>query len=335
MNRKKTLILMWSLVAGGIVAVIVLIIGLVISIANWPQKEEVVVVTPESEASIMEKLGFTSGELVISVNGEEKSIRGLYIADGVDIDLSEGEYQTIQDYQAIFAVANGGKLTLENVTLNTSGVGAPSVIVASSGEVVIKNSTITTRGADTYSILVADGGKINVADSEIHTYGQNGTLVYTTGNATLSKVTGLASESRMIMIEASGVADIAECNFSGDGKGAQGNDAMSGILIYNSAETKTDDVASLKVDKSTLTLLNNSEMFSLTPLVLVANVNAKVEIVNSKISFSEDNNLIQIGGTSAWGEDGANGSIVQLVLSELDATNTVVVMDDLSNVGEI
>ena len=127
-----------------------------------------------------------SGEVTAVVNNMEHVYNAKYIIDGVDVNVSGGEFSSEQDDEILFLVLNGGSLTIDGAKIKKSGsaenygetedrglYGDNSLVVVagenSRATVTNTNFEITSNG--TNAMVAVDKGVINAKENVINIAG--------------------------------------------------------------------------------------------------------------------------------------------------------------------
>ncbi|MBQ7502455.1 hypothetical protein IJT93_07040 [bacterium] len=139
----------------------------------------------------------TSGSASVNFSGTSKTLKAAYLIDGVDVEITSGQYAAASGTadQVAFLVVNGGSLTItgksaSSVSVSKSGSGASNgqvgddynfyginsaiVVSGSASSAVIKNASITTAANGSNAIVATNNASITISDSEITTTGNAG-----------------------------------------------------------------------------------------------------------------------------------------------------------------
>ncbi len=138
-----------------------------------------------------------SGSATVSFSGTSKTISAAYLIDGVDVEITEGEYSSASGSsdQVVFLVINGGTLTItgtssNHVTVSKSGsatsggqvgddynfYGINSVIVVagSTSSATITYADISSTSNGSNAVVATVEGSVTISNSTITTTGTAG-----------------------------------------------------------------------------------------------------------------------------------------------------------------
>lgn len=260
---------------------------------------------------------------------------------------------------AIVVVGEGSSASLEGVTIETDVSGANAIVATNGGEVVIRGSSIATSKDNSRGLHATYGGVINadnvtiatkggscaalatdrgtgtvVADNmKLSTEGAGSPLIYSTGEITVTNSTGTATGAQIAVVEGKNSINLQGCEFSANGIGNRGNVDNAGVMIYQSMSGDADEgEGEFTATDCTLTVLESSSVYNETPFFFVTNTTASIDLTSSTISFSPSAKLVSALGTDEWGRAGSNGGDVDLDMSGVQATNTEVEVDSISQV---
>ena len=138
-----------------------------------------------------------SGSASVSFDGRSVTINAAYLIDGVDVEITSGEYASASGSsdQVVFLVLNGGSLTIAGddysaVKISKTGSGASGgqvndnynfyginsgVVVAGSGsKATISGAEITTEANGSNAVVSTNNAYVSISDSTIKTTGEAG-----------------------------------------------------------------------------------------------------------------------------------------------------------------
>lgn len=261
---------------------------------------------------------------------------------------------------AIVVVGEESVATINGATITTSVSGANAVVATNSGTVAIENSTISTskdnsRGlhatyggaikADTVKITTFGGscatlatdrgaGTVNANNMTLSTAGAGSPLIYSTGTITVSNSTGTATGAQIAVVEGKNSITIRDSEFSANGIGNRNNVDNAAVMIYQSMSGDASvGTGSFTATNSTLTVLEDSEVYMTTPFFFITNTEATIKLDKVTADFYEDSYFIMATGTDEWGKSGSNGGTVTVDISDVEATNFNIGVDEISSVS--
>lgn len=137
-----------------------------------------------------------SGSASVSFDGRSVTISAAYLIDGVDVEITSGEYASASGSsdQVVFLVVNGGSLTVNGgetaVRISKTGSGASGgqvndnynfyginsgIVVAGSGsKATISGAEITTEANGSNAVVSTNGASVSISNSTIKTTGEAG-----------------------------------------------------------------------------------------------------------------------------------------------------------------
>lgn len=261
---------------------------------------------------------------------------------------------------AIVVVGEDSSVEIDGTKINTSVSGANAVVATDGATAVIKNSTIATTKDNSRGLHATYDGVINADDVNISTQGGScaalatdrgaGTvvadnmtlstagagspLIYSTGKITVTNSTGTATGAQIAVVEGKNSINLQGCEFAANGNSNRNSVDNAGVMIYQSMSGDASvGTGSFTATDSTLTVLSTSSVYSETPFFFITNTDATIDLTGTTISFDASEKFISALGTSEWGKSGSNGGNVTVSLSDVNATNTEVEVDSISNVN--
>ena len=358
-ERKNTLIMLWFLVGVGVALIGVLIVVLVMSVLRSRDVVEAVIeeeVAPEVIV-IDEETNVNSGSVAIDNDGEAKEFFGKYVIDNVTVELTDGLYENSEEGKSVFVVANGGKLVLSNAKINENVANVPAVVVLSGGEVVFKDVDITTTlseangidmlggvlsaeglsvvtfGQKSIGVNAENGSEVVLLNSELHTGGEGAPMLYVEGAVTLEKVSGTAMAGQVAVVEGASTINMSECNFAANGNGLFGDESIGLFYIYRKNERGSmEDMAHIVISSSTLNVNVNNTYFEAVPVFNATNTFLDIALADDTISLYVEANFVQATGSDEWGAEGENGAYVHIEANNMNITNSIRSVDDISEV---
>lgn len=306
--------------------------------------------TYSSDNKITDSKSLTEGEYKSS-KGDNNAILvsgGTLTASNISVNKTGDSSSTENaDFYGINAgiVVTKGSTNIKNSTINTNGKGANAVFATGeNSKINISDSSITTKGESSSRGLDAtNGGKINgnnlkittngnssatlatdrgegtvsVSNSTLKTNGTGSPIIYSTGKISINKVSGVANNSQMVVVEGKNSASVTNSNLKASGKGNRGEDNKtdsSGVMIYQSMSGDAGvGTGSFTAKDSSLEISSDSTYYKTAPMFFVTNTNAKINLTNTTLKYGSGV-LLNICGTSEWGQNGSNGGTVKMYL---------------------
>lgn len=264
-------------------------------------------------ASVINKQGDTS-------NVEKSEFYGLNAAaiatqDSM-LEISNTKINTdAVGANAIFSTGENAKIILDNVEINTQKDSSRGLDATYSGTIIANKVTITTQGTHCAAIATDRGeGIITITDSLLNTFGKGSPCIYSTGNITVSNVTGKALGSSIAVIEGKNSVTVKNSSLVSNGYGRVENGIDScGVMVYQSMSgDATEGVGTFSAIDSTLTILEDSTVYGTAPMFFSTNTDAVINLENTNLNFGSLVLLKAVGNDGEWGTSGQNGSSVVL-----------------------
>lgn len=253
----------------------------------------------EGEMTVEEASDFFGANSGLLVNAASTAS-----VEGVRINTS------VSGGNAVFATGEGSKITLKNVSINTTGDHSRGLDATYNGEIDADSISINTEGAHCAALATDRGeGTINVNNAVLNTKGEGSPCVYSTGDINVSDATGLSSGSSIAVIEGKNSIEINRCNLTGYaiGRGKGGVDD-TGVMIYQSMSGDANSgVGTFSSTESTLSISKESSKYETAPMFFVTNTDAKLNLNNTNLRFGSGILLNVAGNDGEWGKSGLNG----------------------------
>lgn len=246
---------------------------------------------------------------------------GIAVQAGSTAELSGLTVTTTgEGSNAVFATGEGAAITIADTTIKTAGNSARGLDATYGGTINASNMTIETSGAHCAPIATDRGeGTVTVDSATLKASGDGSPCVYSTGDITLSHVSGTAADSQACVIEGKNKITMTDCDLTGAG--------LNGVMLYQSTSGDAAVGASvLTCTDSRLATTSNGPMFYVT------NTEAEIDLENTELVFSSGI-LIKASGNSTnnWGTPGSNGG--NLTMNAKNQTlKGLIVCDEISGV---
>ena len=215
---------------------------------------------------------------------------------------------------AVFSTGSSSKIYISDSKITTTGSSSARGLDATyGGYIEADNVVITTKGGSCATLATDRGeGTVKVTNSKLETNGSGSPVIYSTGDISITKTSGTANGSQMVVIEGKNSATITDSKLDASGKGNRGDTDQAGVMIYQSMSGDAGEGTGAFTSKnSTLTIQKNSDYYKTAPMFFITNTNAIINIENTELSYGS-NLLISAKGTNEWGKSGSNGGIVTL-----------------------
>lgn len=216
---------------------------------------------------------------------------------------------------AIFATGEDAVISVQNVTIKTTGNSSRGLDATHGGTVTADQVTIGTFGAHCAAVATDRGeGTITVDNSNLQTAGEGSPCVYSTGNITVSNTEGKATGSSMAVVEGKNSITLQNCDFVCAGTGrANGGIDDAGVMVYQSMSGDAGEgTGNFSAAESELSINEESEQYETAPMFFVTNTDAVITLEDTELNFGSGILLNASGNDGEWGEAGANGGTVAL-----------------------
>jgi len=274
------------------------------------------------------------------VNGGSLTVTNARVNKSGDAS-TDGEHGVDDSYSfyglnsAIVVVGEGSSASIDQTTLTTDASGANAVVatdgataevtasaIATTGEssrglhatyagaITGANLTITTEGAHCAAVATDRGsGTVTVDGTNTFTTAGDGSpCIYSTGEITVSGLTGASGQGQAIVVEGKNHATVSDSTFTTDSETA-------GVMLYQSMSGDAAD-SDAATETSTLALTNVSLTCSRdVPILYVTNTTAEATLTGCTL---ETTGGLATADEDRWGNSGSNGGTLTLTL---DATS--------------
>lgn len=261
---------------------------------------------------------------------------------------------------AIVVAGEGSSVSINGATIKTDVSGANAVVATNNGEALVMNANIQTSKDNSRGLHATYGGSINAdgvsisteggscatlatdrgagtvvaSNMKLSTAGAGSPLVYSTGSITVTDSTGTAMGAQIAVVEGKNSISLQGCDFEANGIGNRNSVDNAGVMIYQSMSGDASvGTGSFTATDCNLTVLSSSSVYDAVPFFFITNTNATIDLTGTTISFSPAQKFITAMGTSEWGRNGNNGGKVSVTMSETNATNTEIEVDEISSVS--
>ena len=297
-------------------------------------KNSTIIKKGDVSSSIAESSDFYGTNAAVLVTAKSK----INITDSKIITNATGA-------NAIFASnlassASGATAYVTNVVINTYKDKSRGLDATYGGKIIAKNVSIYTRGGSCAALATDRGeGIVTVSNSKLYTgvgqkSGSGSPLIYSTGNITVSRTSGISYVSQIACIEGKNSITLTNCNLTGYGKGNRYvNGAyvdLAGVFLYQSMSGDADvGVAKFTASNTNLTIPSASSYYKSAPMFHVTNTAATISLKNCTLSYGSGV-LLNASGQSQWGTVGKNGGSVTFTASNMNL-NGKIAIDKISS----
>ena len=259
-------------------------------------------------------------------------------------DTAQSTIENCEFYGANAAVlVNGGKLSISDSTISTSGKGANAIVATNSASITIDKSTVTSTSSQsgrglhaTYggkitatevtvsstggscATLATDRGEGTVSCSKctLSTSGSGSPLIYSTGDITVSGgTTGTSKGAQMVVVEGKNSATVTDSELKCVGKGNRDSQAdKCGVMLYQSMSgDAASGTTSFTCTNSKMEIMQG-DYYSSAPMFFVTDTTAQITLTGCTFTYGSGIFLSAAGNSENWGTSGSNGGDVTLKL---------------------
>lgn len=215
---------------------------------------------------------------------------------------------------AVFATGTKAKITISDSTIKTTGSsGSRGLDATYGGSIIGNNLKISTLGQSSATLATDRGeGNIHVSNSTLKTNGGGSPLIYSTGNISVNKTTGIANNSQIAVVEGKNSASVRSSTLYANGSGNRNHVDDAGIMIYQSMSgDASSGTGVFSASQSSLNIPSTSKYYKTAPMFFITNTNAKINLTNTQLNYGSGI-LLNAAATSEWGKSGSNGATVTL-----------------------
>ena len=239
---------------------------------------------------------------------------------------------TANGANAIFSTGEKSEITVKNTKISTTGDSSRGLDATYGGTINAEEVTINTQGQHCAAVATDRGeGTITATSSTLNTNGKGSPCVYSTGNITVSKSTGLATNSSCAVIEGKNSITLNNSKLTSYGLGRTDDGIDNcGVMIYQSMSGDADTGTGTFTSKnSTLSISKKSSAYKTSPMFFITNTNAVINLINTTLNYGSNKLLIVSGNSGEWGTSGSNGGTVTLNANKQTLTGDITV-DNIS-----
>ena len=237
--------------------------------------------TEAGEATIKDASGniitLNSGSVTTTIGGKSITYNAAYVIDGTEVVIENGEFASNSDDQNTFLVINGGKLTLNNVTIvktgseNFSGRGdnysfygtnSAIVVVGAGSALTMTGGTISTTVSGANAVVATNSGKATISSIAVATTKDNSRGMHATysGEITItdSEISTLGGSCASLATDrGAGTVIASNMKLSTAGAGSPLIYSTGDITVSNSTGTSTGAQIAVVEGKNSITVKNS------------------------------------------------------------------------------
>ncbi|PMD31363.1 hypothetical protein L207DRAFT_537317 [Hyaloscypha variabilis F] len=221
---------------------------------------------------------------------------------------------------ALHVHETGSYAYLYDLTLTASGDGSHGIYVA--GGYIYAESLVATTNGVSGSAIATDtgGGTIVVKTATVNTNGLKSALLYSTGNITVTDLTGTAAVAPAACIDGANSFEITDSSIT------SGPEEHGVLQICSTTSGGETDVATAVVKGGSL-----EETRGIYGLIFVGNVIGDITLNDVEVTI-KSGIFVNSSADSAWGTTGSNGGTAVISATDMDIVGDSYV-DDISSLS--
>ena len=287
------------------------------TLESTTKDESVVYVTKSGITIENSNLKKTSGDSSNTENSEFYGVNAAILVQGGEATITGGTITTSAKGANAICATNKGTVTISGTKITSTASGSERGLHSTfGGKISASNVEISTKGGSCATLATDRGeGTVSCIGCKLSTEGAGSPLIYSTGDISLSKSTGIATGAQMVVVEGKNIASIIEnselkCNGIGNRK----NVDKCGVMLYQSMSGDAASGTSVfNCKNSIMEILSSSSVYSSAPMFFITNTDSVINLESCSFSYGSKI-FLSAQGTSEWGNTGANGGVVTLNL---------------------
>ena len=303
------------------------------TLSSITSDQSVVYITQSGISISNSNLNKASGDSSKTENSEFYGVNAAVLVNGGGLTMTGGTVTTAAKGANAICATNNGKVTISGTTITSTGSGSARGLHATFGGKIEANKVnISTKGGSCATLATDRGeGTVTCTECTLSTAGAGSPLIYSTGDITVSKTTGVATGAQAVVIEGKNTATIKEAsNLKCNGIPNRKTVDQCGVMLYQSMSgDAASGTSTFNCDKSTLEIQSSSSVYSSAPMFFITNTQAKINLEECTFKYGSGV-FLKAEGTSEWGNSGSNGGVVTLTLTNQDIEGDIVV-DSISS----
>ena len=303
------------------------------TLSSTTSDQSVVYITQSGISISNSNLNKASGDSSKIENSEFYGVNAAVLVNGGGLTMTGGTVTTAAKGANAICATNNGKVTISGTTITSTGSGSARGLHATFGGKIEANKVnISTKGGSCATLATDRGeGTVTCTECTLSTAGAGSPLIYSTGDITVSKTTGVATGAQAVVIEGKNTATIKEAsNLKCNGIPNRKTVDQCGVMLYQSMSgDAASGTSTFNCDKSTLEIQSSSNVYSSAPMFFITNTQAKINLEECTFKYGSGV-FLKAEGTSEWGNSGSNGGVVTLTLTNQDIEGDIVV-DSISS----
>lgn len=246
----------------------------------------------------------SSGASSSSDNSSFYGLNAVVLANaGSHVEISNSRISSSGDgANGVFAESSGTEVILRDTTIDATGQYAHGVMATNGGKLTLSNVDLTTSGANS-GVIATDrgGGTIVMKGGTIAASGQDSPGIYSTGLIQVSDTDVASSGAEVAVIEGANSIELSNATL------ASSKEDKWGVLIYQSMSGDAEG----SEGKFTMSGGSLSNTAVSGPLFYVTNTTGIVSLQN--VDVLAQSGVLMNAASGKWGNDQTNGGHVELI----------------------
>ena len=281
-------------------------------------KDESVVYITKSGISINNSnIKKSSGDSSNIENSEFYGVNAAVLVQGGESTITGGTITTSAKGSNAICATNKGTVTISGTIITSTASGSARGLHSTfGGKISASNVEISTKGGSCATLATDRGeGTVSCMGCKLSTEGAGSPLIYSTGDISVSKSTGISTGAQMVVVEGKNVANVLEnselkCNGIGNRK----NIDKCGVMLYQSMSgDAASGTSSFNCKNSKMEILSSSSVYNSAPMFFITNTDSVINLESCSFSYGSKI-FLNAQGTSEWGNTGTNGGVVTVNL---------------------
>ena len=287
------------------------------TLESTTQDQSVVYITKSGISINNSNLKKTSGDSSKTENSEFYGINAAVLVQGGGVTITGGTITTSAKGSNALCATNNGEIIISGTKITSTASGSARGLHSTfGGSISATNVEIYTKGGSCATLATDRGeGKVTCTGCTLSTEGAGSPLIYSTGEISISKSSGTAIGSQMVVVEGKNTANVLEnSDLKCNGIGNRNNVDKCGVMLYQSMSgDAASGTSSFNCKNSKLEILSSSNVYSSAPMFFITNTDSIINLESCSFSYGSKI-FLSAQGTSEWGNSGSNGGVVTLNL---------------------
>lgn len=206
--------------------------------------------------------------------------------------------------------SDGTTINISDSTITTTKGNSGGIMTTGGGTTNAKNLTVTTSGQSSAAIRSDRGGGIVNVDGGVYTSnGVGSPAIYSTADITVKNAKLISTTSEGAIIEGKNSITLENVELEDTHTKNVKSKTYKNIFIYQSMSGDAKEGEATFTAKDSTITTNNGDSF------YVSNTSAVINLENNKIINNDKNGYFLRSQKDSWGNEGKNGGIVTLNLT--------------------